>query len=127
MPTEFVHENIELVLYLTGIPTAAMLGVFLLPRFVLRLATGVEPADYIGVFFLRHWGMLTGVVGLMLAAAVSMPELRAPAMMAATCTKASLVVMILVNMSNALGRGLWLVLAFDFACVVLYVLYLLGL
>lgn len=124
--SEWVHANIELILYLTGIPTAGMLTLFFAPRFVLRTFVGVEPADYIGVFFVRAWGAVVGAIGLLLVAAVGLESLREPIMTAASFTKSSLVLMIAMNLNNALGKGLLIVLLFDAANVVLFLLYLSG-
>jgi hypothetical protein len=53
---------------------------------VLRLGFAVE-ADAALCFFVRHWGLLIGIVGALLVAAAPAPALRGPVLIAAAIEK----------------------------------------
>jgi hypothetical protein len=75
------------ILVATGAATAvAGLAACLFPRFVLRLGFAVE-ADAALCFFVRHWGLLIGIVSALLVAAASVPGMRGPVLIAAASEK----------------------------------------
>jgi hypothetical protein len=126
MLADFVYSNIEMILYVTGALTAGAGLVAVAPAPVLRTIAGAQPGDHVGVFFARHWAIVVSITGCLLMAAGSQISLREPILIAASVSKGTFVLMILANLGNGLGKGLFPALAFDAACVVMYLSYVFG-
>jgi hypothetical protein len=58
--------HIELVLLVTGVATAGGLVVAVAPVPVMKVLFGQAPADALGLFIARHWGLLVSLVGALL-------------------------------------------------------------
>ena len=67
------------ILIISGIGTAAggLAGLFL-PRTTLRLVFGVDSADGVTMFFVRHWGALLFVVCALTVYSAYVPVSRPP-------------------------------------------------
>jgi hypothetical protein len=72
----------------SGVATAGVgLAAFLAPRMFLRFGFGLERPQSSTTFFVRHWGILTFVVGALLVYSVDAPVLRTPVLIAAAVEK----------------------------------------
>jgi len=117
------EKFIRPILYISGIVTLLAGAQFLAPSFVLR-TTGVPVGDVGGVFYAQHWGLMVLVVGALLVYAARHSEVRRPIMLAAGLEKLGFVGMLLTQWSEPALQGLHGAVAFDSACVVLYLIYL---
>ena len=89
--------QIELILVITGLATAGALVVFLAPVPVMRVLFGQAPSDALGVFIVRHWGLLVCLVGALLIYAAYHAEVRTPTLIVAIVEKAALVLGLLIS------------------------------
>ncbi|HOE17085.1 MAG TPA: hypothetical protein PK344_06675 [Syntrophorhabdaceae bacterium] len=122
-----ISNNITIILYVTGIITASMLGVFLAPRLVFAKTLRVDVA-YGGLpeVIERHWGMGIFITGLLLIWAGYDPAIRKPVLACVGLNKAVFVAMLLFDFKHKYVRNLALIMAFDAACVIIYAAYLMG-
>ena len=117
-------EHFTTVLWVTGAFTTTPLLQFFAPRQVLALLYRIELTDEAGVFLARHWGILAACFGGLLMFAAAHPEVRPAVVTAALVEKAGIVVAFLLVRRRPFARGLRLVAAFDFVCVLLYAAWL---
>jgi hypothetical protein len=81
--------QIELILVLTGLATASALVLFLSPVTMMRMLFGQAPSDAVSILIVRHWGLLVGLVGILLIYAAYHAEIRAPTLIVAIAEKAA--------------------------------------
>jgi hypothetical protein len=122
-----LSDHFPAVLVVTGIITASPVLQFLAPAAGLKALFKLEIADEGGSFFARHWGLLCGVLGVLLIHSASHPEVRRTIVLAALVEKAILVVMIALAWNRPYTRGMRLTAIFDGACSLLYAAWLLQL
>lgn len=122
-----ITNNISLILYITGMVTASMLTVFISPRLVFEKILRVEIA-YGGLpeIIERHWGMAIFVTGLLLIWAGCDPAIRKPVLTCVALNKAVFVGTLLMNYRKVPLKNLALMIAFDTACVIIFLAYLTG-
>jgi hypothetical protein len=99
---------------------------FIAPRPLLKLLFNVERVDLITLFTARHWGLLIGLVGMLLVFAAYEPSVRVPAMAMAATEKIAIVglILFLPLKQTAVMR----MIAFgDGAMAVIYLMYFAGL
>jgi hypothetical protein len=89
--------RIELILWITGLVTAGALVLFLAPVTMMKLLFGQAPADRLGLLIARHWGLLVGLVGLLLMNAAYQAEVRVPVLLVAIAEKVAIALGILVS------------------------------
>jgi hypothetical protein len=117
--------HIELILLITGVATAGALVVFLAPVPVMRVLFGQAPSDALGVFIVRHWGLLVCLVGALLIYAAYHAEVRTPTLIVAIVEKAALVLGLLISPFRQRPTVIAMVLA-DATMAALYLVYLSG-
>jgi hypothetical protein len=118
--------HIELILLITGLATAGVLVVFLAPAPVMKLLFGQAPSDTLSLFIARHWGLLVGLVGVLLVYAAYDAKVRVPTLIVASAEKAALVVGLLISPFRQRPTVLAMALA-DAGMAAVYVMYLTGL
>jgi hypothetical protein len=82
-----IAANIELILLLTGIATAGALLMCATPTPLLKALFGVAPSDGLTILIARHWGLLVGLVGLLLVYAAYHAEVRLATLIVAIVEK----------------------------------------
>ncbi len=119
------EKTISKILYVSGTVTMLAGLQFIAPTLFLQ-ASGMQVADVTGLFFARHWGLMAFVVGALIIYAVKQTHARRAILLAAAVEKLGLVVMLAINWAEPALQGLHIAALFDGACVVLYLIYLLG-
>jgi hypothetical protein len=121
-----IATHIELILIVTGVATATMLGQFFTPLPVLRLIFGEAPTDPVSVALARHWGLLIFCVGALLIYAAFYPPVRTPILVFAVIEKVALGMGVLGTSLRRQDIAAVLAAA-DLLMALVYVLYLSGL
>ena len=122
-----ITNNISIILYVTGIITASMLFVFLSPKLMFERMLHVKAA-YGGLpeVIERSWGMAIFVTGILLIWAGCDPAIRKPVLTCVALNKAAFVGLLLFDYKNDYVRNFAFTILFDAACVIIYVVYLMG-
>jgi len=121
-----ITTHIQPLLVITGLVTTLAAVMFIAPRPLLKLLFNVERPDSITLFVARHWGLVIGLVGMLLVFAAYEPSVRVPAMAMAATEKIAMVGLIcfLPLKRTAFMR----MIAFgDGAMAVVYLMYFAGL
>jgi hypothetical protein len=118
--------HVESILLVTGLATASALGFSLAPVKLMKAFFGLAPADALSTLIARHWGLLIGLVGVLLVYAAYDTAIRVPTLIVAIVEKAAFVLGILV--SPVLRKPLAMLIAVaDATMATVYLLYLVGL
>jgi hypothetical protein len=117
-------EHFAAVLWVTGAITTVPVLQFIAPRQVLALMYRIELTEEPGLFLARQWGLIAASIGGLLMFAAAHPEARPAVVVAALVEKAGLVVAFVLVRRRPFARGLRVAAAFDTACVLLYVTWL---
>jgi hypothetical protein len=121
-----VTSNIEPILIITGLLTAAMIVQFLAPSWTVRHTFGATLSSETDMVLARHWGLLLFCVGMLLFFSAFHPELRKPATVLASIEKVGFVACVF-GTSLRHRRIVSLMAAGDAAMTLIFVLYLFGL
>jgi hypothetical protein len=121
-----ITTHIQPLLVITGLVTTLAAVMFIAPRPLLKLLFNVERPDSITLFVARHWGLVIGLVGMLLVFAAYEPSVRVPAMAMAATEKIAMVGLICFL---PLKRAAFMrMIAFgDGAMAVVYLMYFAGL
>jgi hypothetical protein len=112
------------ILLVSGAATAfGGLAAALFPLGLLRAAFGLERVERPMTFFVRHWGVLLFVVGVLIAYTAAAPATRFPILSAAAAEKFAVVALIFFGPIRRTAAMTAIALA-DGAFAVLYVLFL---
>jgi len=121
-----ITSNIEVILVVTGLLTAAMIAQFVAPSWTLRHAFGEVPSGVVGIVLARHWGLLLFCVGMLLVYSAFHPTVRQPTMVLASVEKVGFAGCVFG--SSLRQRRIPSIMATgDTLMAAVYVLYLLGL
>lgn len=120
-------SSIGWILVTSGVITAgAGLAALLFPHPFLRLGFEVESPASSTVFFVRHWGVLIFVVGVLIVCSAHAPAVRAPVLAAAAIEKFAVGLLIFFGPMKRTSAMTAIALG-DGAFAILYVAYLAGL
>jgi hypothetical protein len=117
---------IQLMLLITGVATAGMLALVAAPVPILKLLFGQAPSDTLGLLMARYWGLLGGLVGVLLIYAAYHAEVRVPALIVAIVEKAGFALGVFVSPFRRRPAAFGMALV-DASIAGLYSLYLAGL
>ena len=118
--------QIEMILLITGLATAGALVLFLAPVPMMKMLFGQAPADALSLLIARHWGLLVGLVGVLLIYAAHHPETRVPTLTVAIAEKAALALGVFISPSRCRPVVVGMAAA-DAGMAAVYGLYLTGL
>jgi hypothetical protein len=118
--------HIEWILLLTGLATTGAFVLCLAPETMLKMTFGQSPADALGILIVRHWGLLVGLVGILLIYAASHPDTRVSTLIVAIAEKAAFALAIFISPFRRRPAVLVMALA-DSGMAAVYVIYLTGL
>jgi hypothetical protein len=121
-----IAAHIQPLLVITGLITALVVVMFVAPHPLLKLMFNVERPDWVTLFVARHWGLLIGLVGMLLVYAAYDPGVRAAAMALAAAEKIAGVGLILFTPLER-TTAMWMVVFGDGAMAVIYLMYFAGL
>ena len=122
---KFVTNNIQWVMLIAGITTATMLLALIAPSTTLNMMFGDDLTGPLAQIVVRNWGLLIGVVGLMLIYAAFQPTLRRFVIVVAIVTKLAFISLILIYGQAYLAKALASIV-FDAAIIILFALYLMS-
>ena len=121
-----IAEHIYWILIVTGLVTVLVLPMVFAPAPMLRLLFGEVPVGPLAVLIARHWGLLLGLLGLLLLSAAYVQELRTAVVTFAMLEKFAFALLVLPNPQlRSRGRA-GLVAATDLLTAVVFLLYLAG-
>ena len=118
-----IHDNIQIILYVTGTITASMLLQFVAPARMLKVGNQLEVSDPVALFFAA--GLAIGLHGALLIWAAVDPALRMPVVTVVAMGKTGFIATVLLQ-SKSISKGYVLTMVFDTACVLAYVAFLFG-
>jgi hypothetical protein len=118
--------HIELILLLTGLATAGALVLVLAPVTMMKMLFGQAPADVLSLLIVRHWGLLVGLVGVLIIYAAYHAEVRIPTLIGAIGEKAAFALGVLLSPFRRRPTVLVMALA-DAGMAAVYLIYLTGL
>jgi hypothetical protein len=122
-----LSSSIAWFLVVSGVITAVGgLVAFLVPQSLLRLAFGVNSGDGALMFFVRHWGVLIFVVGVLLVYSAYYPITRVPILSAAAIEKFAVVGLVFFGPLKR-TMAMTAVAGVDGLFALTYVAYLVGL
>jgi hypothetical protein len=123
-----LKSSIEWILIITGLITAGVGVVALLfPHFQLRSTYGVENPTSIAVFFVRHWGMMSFVVGCLIIYSAYAPTIRVPVLIAAAVEKFAFGLLVFFGPVKRTSLMTTTAVVDGGVFAILYVVYLVGL
>lgn len=116
----FIDKALKPVLIIGGLGTAAASLYAFWPQVAVENVAALEfRQDY--TIFVQHWGMMVGLMGVMMVAAAFKPSWVMPILIYGILEKAFLVYLIVSNMGHSFSKGFWLPAAMD-AIIVLYLI-----
>jgi|GEM_PF-2423708 len=116
--------NFHWVLYVTGALTATLTLMALRPAQQFKAMFGAELTDPRLILVARQFGVVVGMLGLLLIYVGYEPSGRFPILALAIVSKASLVMLLTLNIKHFGGTSARQVIIADALMVVLYVAYL---
>ena len=115
---KFIDATLKPVLIVGGLGTAAALVYAFAPQFAVANIADLEfRQEY--TIFVQPWGILVGLIGLMMVAAAFKPAWVYPVMIYVALEKAFMVYLVVSNASQSFSEGFWLPATMD-GCIVLY-------
>lgn len=118
----FIEMTLKPVLIVGGLGTSAALLYAFAPQFALA---NIAELDYIQEYtiFVQHWGIMVGLIGVMMVAAAFRPSWVFPVMIYAALEKAFMVYLAVSNASQSYSEGFWAPATMDGFIVLYSLLY----
>ena len=99
-----IEKALKPVLILGGLGTSAAGLYAFFPQFAVANIAGLEfREDY--TIFVQHWGIMVGLIGVMMVAAAFKPSWVMPVMIYAALEKAFMVYLVLSNVNESYSKG----------------------
>ncbi len=118
----FIDKTLKPVLIIGGLGTAAAMAYAFAPQFAVANIANLEfRQEY--TIFVQHWGIMVGLIGLMMVAAAFKPAWVFPVMIYAALEKAFMVYLAVSNASQSYSEGFWIPATMDAAIVLYSLLY----
>jgi hypothetical protein len=114
----FIDMTLKPVLIIGGLGTATMFAYAFAPVFAVTNIAGLEFSQEYTIF-VQHWGIMVGIIGLMMVAAAFKPSWVYPIMIFAALEKSFMVYLAVSNASQSYSEGFWIPATMD-ATIVLY-------
>ena len=111
-----------IMLITTGLITVLPGILFFFPIPLLKKVLKIEIKDDIQLFFIRHWGLLVGVLGFLIIYSAFNTNIKMIVLTVAIIEKAALVTLVIINRKKEFIKGLISVGTFDSICVILYMI-----
>lgn len=114
----FIDMTLRPVLVIGGLGTSAALIYAFAPQFAVA---NIAKIDFIQDYtiFVQHWGIMVGLIGVMMVAAAFKPAWVFPIMIYAALEKVFMVYLAMSNASESYSEGFWVPATMD-AFIVLY-------
>ncbi len=123
---KWIVASIKWIMLVAGILTASIFYYAIAPDAALRADFGQGVEGPLALLIVRNWGVLVGLVGLMLVYGAFVPPARRLVLAVATLSKAAFVLLLLTVGHDFLGQRIGLALVVDSLEVLLFLTYLLS-
>jgi len=123
---KWIIAQIKWIMLVTGILTASMFYNAIAPQAALRANFGQGLDGPLAELIVRNWGVLVGLVGLMLIYGAFVPPARRLVLSVAALSKAAFVVLLLTVGHDYIGQRIGIALWVDSAEALLFFAYLLS-
>jgi hypothetical protein len=118
----FIDKTLKPVLIIGGLGTAAAGLYAFFPQLAVENIANLEfRQEY--TIFVQHWGIMVGLIGLMMVAAAFRPSWVFPVMIYAALEKAFMVYLAVSNASESFSEGFWIPATMDGTIVLYSLLY----
>lgn len=119
---KFIDVTIKPVLIIGGLGTAAAFLYAFFPHFALA---NVAQIDFVqdDIIFVRHWGIMVGLMGAFMVAAAFIESWRTPIMLYGLLEKAFLVYLVATNASFEFAKGFYVPAGMDAMITVYSIVY----
>jgi hypothetical protein len=121
---DWILNNIEPVLIVSGALTFSMALMMVAPRLVSRFIFGEEAQGRVGDLISRSWGEMVAASGLMLIYAGYHAEVRLPILLYSIVGKTGFIVLVLANSDRFRRQRAMLAVVADGVMVALFAWYL---
>jgi len=118
----FIDKTLKPVLIIGGLGTAAAGLYAFFPHFAVENIAELEFIENYTIF-VQHWGIMVGLIGVMMVAAAFRPPWVLPVMIYASLEKAFMVYLAVSNASYSYSEGFWAPATMDGIIVVYSLLY----
>jgi len=122
---KLIAKNIKWIMLVSGVLTSTLLLAAIAPDSALRMIFGETLEGPLSDIIVRNWGVLVGLVGMLLIYGAFNEHVRKLVLVLATTSKVAFVGLILAFGSNYLSK-VGASIAIDTLFIVLFVVYLLG-
>ncbi len=122
---KLIAKNIKWIMLVSGVLTSTLLLAAIAPDSALRMIFGETLEGPLSDIIVRNWGVLVGLVGMLLIYGAFNEHVRKLVLVLATTSKVAFVGLILAFGSNYLSKVATSI-AIDTLFIVLFVVYLLG-
>ncbi len=122
---KLIAKNIKWIMLVSGVLTSTLLLAAIAPDSALRMIFGETLEGPLSDIIVRNWGVLVGLVGILLIYGAFNEHVRKLVLVLATISKVAFVGLILAFGSNYLSK-VGASIAIDTLFIVLFVVYLLG-
>ena len=122
---KLIAKNIKWIMLVSGVLTSTLLLAAIAPDSALRMIFGETLEGPLSDIIVRNWGVLVGLVGMLLIYGAFNEHVRKLVLVLATTSKVAFVGLILAFGSNYLSK-VGMSIAIDTLFIVLFVVYLLG-
>ncbi len=122
---KLIAKNIKWIMLVSGVLTSTLLLAAIAPDSALRMIFGETLEGPLSDIIVRNWGVLVGLVGILLIYGAFNEHVRKLVLVLATISKVAFVGLILAFGTNYLSK-VGTSIAIDTLFIVLFVVYLLG-
>jgi hypothetical protein len=117
---------ITAILYISGVLTITPALLYFSPHIFSKKIFHFEYSDDIADFFVRDWGLMVSIFGVLIILSVHFIEIRTAVLTAAAINKAAFVLLVFLKRKIPFVKGLFLSAYMDAVIVLLYLLIVAG-
>ncbi len=117
---------ITIILYLSGILTILPVLLYFAPHIFAKKLFHFEYSDDVADFFVRDWGLMVSIFGVLIILSAHIIEIRTAVLTAAAINKTAFVLLIFFKRKTPFVKGLFRSAYMDALFVLLYILILTG-
>ena len=123
---KWIVAKIKWIMLVSGILTTTMLYTAVAPAAAMRSSFGQALEGPLAELIVRNWGLLVGLVGLMLVYGAFVPPARRLVLSVAAISKAAFVLLLLTVGHEYIGQQIGIALWVDGLEALLFLIYLLS-
>lgn len=116
---------ITIILYISGIFTIMPVLLYFAPHSAAKKMFRFEFSDNMTEFFVRDWGLMVSIFGVLLIVSAHFPEIRTAVLIAAAVNKTAFALLVFLRKKEPFVKGLFFAATLDIIFVILYLLIIL--